>query len=111
MKIILSRKGFDSANGGIVSPIMEDGTLISFPIPSDDNDTYDVLTYGGQTYTKILEGLIEAASPPSAKLTYSSQLKPIKCFTPKYSYLSALTVTIILTDKTSDLTRPVILTT
>ena len=38
MKIILSRKGFDSANGGIVSPIMEDGTLVSFPIPADEDD-------------------------------------------------------------------------
>ena len=33
MKIILSRKGFDSANGGIVSPIFEDGTMVSFPFP------------------------------------------------------------------------------
>ena len=39
MKIILSRKGFDSANGGIVSPIFEDGAMISFPIPSNDVDT------------------------------------------------------------------------
>lgn len=43
MKIILSRKGFDSANGGIVSPIFEDGTMVSFPIPSDDEDTYRYL--------------------------------------------------------------------
>ena len=43
MKIILSRKGFDSANGGIVSPIFDDGTIVSFPIPSDDEDTYDSL--------------------------------------------------------------------
>ena len=43
MKIILSRKGFDSANGGIVSPISEDGAMISFPIPSNDVDTYDSL--------------------------------------------------------------------
>lgn len=57
MKIILSRKGFDSANGGIVSPIMEDGTLISFPIPSEDKNTYEDLVYGGQSYTKILEDL------------------------------------------------------
>ena len=47
MKIILSRKGFDSANGGIVSPIFEDGTMVSFPIPSDDEDTYDSLYYNG----------------------------------------------------------------
>ena len=40
MKVILSRKGFDSSNGGIVSPIFEDGTMVSFPIPSDDKDTF-----------------------------------------------------------------------
>ena len=58
MKIILSRKGFDSANGGIVSPIMEDGTLISFPIPSkEDRDGYVDLVYCGQPYSKILEDL------------------------------------------------------
>ncbi|MGN1373209.1 MAG: hypothetical protein ACI4VK_04075 [Candidatus Coproplasma sp.] len=57
MKIILSRKGFDSANGGIVSPIMEDGTLISFPIPSDDKDNYEDLIYAGQSYIKILQDL------------------------------------------------------
>ena len=45
MKIILSRKVFDSANGCIVSPIFEDGTMISFPIPSCDKDTYDELNY------------------------------------------------------------------
>lgn len=57
MKVILSRKGFDSANGGIVSPIMEDGTLISFPIPSSDKDTFDDLIYHDQPYTKILTDL------------------------------------------------------
>lgn len=63
MKIILSRKGFDSANGGIVSPIMEDGTLISFPIPSDDKDTFDDLIYCDQPYSKILEDLKYKGSP------------------------------------------------
>lgn len=54
MKIILSRKGFDSANGGIVSPIFEDGAMISFPIPSNDVDTYDSLYYNGVRYSQIL---------------------------------------------------------
>ena len=54
MKIILSRKGFDSANGGIPSPIMPDGTLLSMPIPSDDNASYDELVYNGITYSQIL---------------------------------------------------------
>ncbi|HZR33771.1 MAG TPA: hypothetical protein VFA75_00245 [Nevskia sp.] len=34
MKIILSRKGFDSSFGGIPSPILPDGRLLTFPIPS-----------------------------------------------------------------------------
>lgn len=63
MKIILSRKGFDSANGGIVSPIMEDGTLISFPIPSNDKDTYNDLIYCNQPYSKILNDLKYKGGP------------------------------------------------
>ena len=34
MKVVLSRKGFDSSYGGFPSPILPDGTLISLPIPS-----------------------------------------------------------------------------
>ena len=37
MKIILSRKGFDSSYGGIPSPILPDGRLISLPIPSSND--------------------------------------------------------------------------
>ncbi|HSH28138.1 MAG TPA: hypothetical protein VK972_10310, partial [Wenzhouxiangella sp.] len=33
MKIILSRKGFDSAAGGVPSPILPDGRIVSLPIP------------------------------------------------------------------------------
>lgn len=33
MKIVLSRKGFDSESGGQPSPILPDGTLTSLPIP------------------------------------------------------------------------------
>ena len=57
MKVILSRKGFDTSNGGIVSPIFEDGTMISFPIPSHDADTYSDLQYRGIPYTEILTDL------------------------------------------------------
>ena len=34
MKLILSRKGFDASSGGIASPILPDGRMISLPIPS-----------------------------------------------------------------------------
>lgn len=33
MKLILSRKGFDSSAGGVASPILPDGRLLSLPIP------------------------------------------------------------------------------
>ncbi len=33
MKLVLSRKGFDSAAGGVASPILPDGHLVSLPIP------------------------------------------------------------------------------
>lgn len=54
MKVILSRKGFDSSNGGCPSPIMPDGTLLSMPIPSNDRDSYEDLLYDGITYSDIL---------------------------------------------------------
>lgn len=63
MKIILSRKGFDSSNGGIVSPIMKDGTMISFPIPSKDKDSFDDLVYCNQSYAKILQDLKYKENP------------------------------------------------
>lgn len=41
MKIILSRKGFDSSSGGCPSPILPDGRLRSLPIP----DPYSAIKY------------------------------------------------------------------
>lgn len=41
MKLILSRKGFDSGTGKVPSPIFPDGTMLSFPIP----DKYSKITY------------------------------------------------------------------
>lgn len=38
MKIILSRKGFDSQYGGVASPIFPDGSMVSLPIPSGAPD-------------------------------------------------------------------------
>ena len=54
MKVILSRKGFDSSNGGCPSPIMPDNALLSFPIPSDDGVRYDELSYQGLKYSDLL---------------------------------------------------------
>lgn len=57
MKIILSRKGFDSSNGGIPSIIFPDGSMLSFPIPSDDRETYKDFVYEGIEYAQILKDL------------------------------------------------------
>ncbi len=63
MKISLSRKGFDSANGMGPSPILPDGRLISLPIPShpfDDNQLYCDLSlrdYSGSTYLNMMKEL------------------------------------------------------
>jgi hypothetical protein len=37
VKIILSRKGYDSENGGGPSPILPDGRMVSLPIPSSSD--------------------------------------------------------------------------
>ena len=37
MKVILSRKGFDSVYGGFPSPILPNGMMISLPIPSEES--------------------------------------------------------------------------
>lgn len=61
MRVILSRKGFDSANGGIVSPIFEDGTMLSLPIPSKDKEidsiAYVDLRCGDIDVDKVLHDL------------------------------------------------------
>ncbi len=41
MKLVLSRKGFDSSAGGFPSPIFPDGRMLSLPIP----DKQGVTTY------------------------------------------------------------------
>ena len=40
MKLILSRKGFDSEFGGCPSPILSDDELISFPIPANEEISF-----------------------------------------------------------------------
>ena len=59
MKIILSRKGFDSSIGGNSSPILPDGKMLSLPIPGDwETLTYgDIMAPGGKTYAEIVEEL------------------------------------------------------
>jgi len=58
MKVILSRKGFDSGYGGYPSPILPDGRLISLPIPSEDSVAYSALILeDGKSYFDLMKGL------------------------------------------------------
>lgn len=58
MKIILSRKGFDSAYGGYPSPILPDGRMISLPIPlNKECFDYKDLKLGNKTYYDLMHEL------------------------------------------------------
>ena len=55
MKVILSRKGFDSVSGGMMSPIMPNGDLLSMPIPvGGDPMSFRGLKYGSRTFRDLL---------------------------------------------------------
>lgn len=64
MKVILSRKGFDSKNGGNPSPILPDGTLLSLPIPdslhsvgNSNYKEYSELYFEGRSYAETINQL------------------------------------------------------
>jgi len=57
MKVILSRKGFDSAYGGYPSPILPDGKMVSLPIPLEDSIRYSDLKIGESTYFDLMSSL------------------------------------------------------
>lgn len=58
MKIILSRKGFDSQYGGIASPILPNGRLVPLPIPSrHDCHTFAAMEAGDLDLDQVLSDL------------------------------------------------------
>lgn len=58
MKIVLSRKGFDSQYGRIPSPILPDGTLLSLPIPtSESGRRFSDLRHQGWCYSDLITAL------------------------------------------------------
>lgn len=60
MKIILSRKGFDSGYGKVASPILPDGRLITLPIPAARAvHTYGSVSWGGGCLSDLTEPLTD----------------------------------------------------
>ncbi|MBU6296882.1 MAG: hypothetical protein KGJ79_04965 [Alphaproteobacteria bacterium] len=73
LKVILSRKGFDSANGGVASPILPGGTLVPLPIPA----ARDPRTYGEVAVNGVAVGpLVEQLTGGRYKRTSRCHLDP-----------------------------------
>ena len=60
----MSRKGFDSSNGGAASPIFDDGSAVSLPIPAGRRSPirFEALSAPGTPYTDDLGTLAAALS-------------------------------------------------
>jgi hypothetical protein len=65
MKIIFSRKGFDSSNGGFPSPILPDGSLCTLPIPSDDQLAFKDVSFNGENLGDIVSSLTRGRIQPA----------------------------------------------
>lgn len=78
MKVILSRKGFDSGYGGYPSIILPNNEMITLPIPSTKEEDYcysDLKTKEGSSIYEIMKSL-----NPNIKLGKSFPLTPdVKC--------------------------------
>jgi hypothetical protein len=58
VRLILSRKGFDSSSGGCPSPIFPDGSMISLPIPDKRSPIrYSDLTWRGRNLGDVVARL------------------------------------------------------
>ena len=58
MRIILSRKGFDSGSGGCPSPIFPDGSMFAMPIPYEPSPVrYEDLRWQGRELGALVERL------------------------------------------------------
>lgn len=81
MKIILSRKGFDSSlkYGQIPSPILPDGTLLSLPLPA--NNTRSLVKYSdledvrGHSVAKLVKDLTKGKITPSMRTHFDPDLR------------------------------------
>ena len=78
MKVVLSRKGFDSGYGGWASPILPDGRMLSLPIPASNGVvSYDDLSAGnGVSYLDIMRQLRRGANEKLI-LSHKTWLPPI----------------------------------
>lgn len=60
MKVIISRKGFDSGYGGVASPIMPDGNMISLPIPGVSYNRFEDMS---KLVSDLTKGKVKGSTP------------------------------------------------
>ena len=90
MKIILSRKGFDSSNGGCASPIFPDGRLVSLPIPASSAPTnFSDVGFDGLSLSELAgdlsRGKVLPDSPTHLDPDLSNEVLPrLDCWRPAF---------------------------
>ncbi|GAA0633631.1 hypothetical protein ACFPTY_04695 [Halomonas beimenensis] len=68
MKLILSRKGFDTAAGGVPSPILPDGRMIALPIPDERSVIpYGEITHQGEPLGPLVADLTRGRIAPDTR--------------------------------------------
>ena len=76
MKLILSRKGFDSSAGGVPSPIFPDGRMLSFPIPDKNSAiAYGDISHEGGSLGDLVADLTDGRIPPHYRAHIDPDLK------------------------------------
>jgi len=77
MKLILSRKGFDSSAGGVPSPIMPDGRIVSLPIPDKHSPIlYSEIKFNKYSISKIVSDLTKGLIPSHFRAHLDPDLVP-----------------------------------
>jgi hypothetical protein len=73
MKLVLSRKGFDSSAGATPSPILPDGRMVSLPIPDKlSGIRYADIQLDGESIAPLVSSLTHGRIPPH----YGAHLDP-----------------------------------
>jgi len=68
MKLIFSRKGFDSSAGGVPSPIFPDGRMVSLPIPDERSKvSYADISYNGASLGPLVAQLTGGRIPAHSR--------------------------------------------
>ncbi len=65
MKLILSRKGFDSSSGGCPSPVFPDKSMIAMPIPDERSGIrYEDIDHRGTNFGQLVNDLTKGKITP-----------------------------------------------